>query len=229
MNQGKHGFLVNSTKSHWKSTLQGFLLLLLAGCSTTQWSERRVFLDSTLHKDSAPDWVTSTRVREEKGGVIHLRALHGVRGNERVNGCFDLARLDAREVILSEIAADIKGRLDEAQQSLSESAELVLGKSRSEKFEGKMNGMKFTDEYFERYRIAEQERIDCYVLAELSVSDYQSLKRSILDQVTAADPRIKEAILAQQIHFFDEGRKTEVSKEGGKQKVSSDQGGSAAN
>lgn len=199
------------------------LAVFETACSTLSVMDKRVFLDSTLHEDSPPSWVKSTQTREEKSGTIRIRSTHTVRGNERVNGCFDLARLDAREVILTEIAADLRGRLDEAQQSLSESAELVLTKSRSQTFEGKLNGMKFNEEYFERYRIGDQERIDCFVQAEMSTADYQTLKRAIVDKVTAADPRLKATVLARQIQFFSEEKKGGGTTGSGKDATSNDE------
>lgn len=183
-----------------KKTITFGLTLLLASCATTR--SGRVFLDSTTHRDNPPDWVDRTRTVWEKDGRIYLKASHTVRGDERVNGCFDLARLDSKERILSEIANDVKGSLDNAQQSISESAEVVLGKVRSGQFDGRLSGLRFSEEYYERYRIGEQERVDCHVLGEIRETDYNAVKKSILERVVAVDPRLKEAITKKQIDFF---------------------------
>lgn len=176
------------------------LMLVLSSCASTR--SGRLFLDSTTHRDNPPDWVDRTRTVWEKDGKIYLKATHTVRGDERVNGCFDLARLDSKERILSEIANDVKGSLDNAQQSISESAEVVLGKVRSGQFDGRLSGLRFGEEYYERYKIGEQERIDCHVLGEIRETDYNAVKKSILERVVAVDPRLKEAITRKQIDFF---------------------------
>ena len=83
-------------------------------------------------KIALPQWVKSTKVIWNENDKIQLRTEHQVRGDERVNGCFDLARLDASENVLTEIADDVKGTIDNSQTSVSENAEVVLGKARSE-------------------------------------------------------------------------------------------------
>ncbi|MGK5087857.1 hypothetical protein WDW86_09885 [Bdellovibrionota bacterium FG-2] len=138
----------------------------------------------------------------EKDGTIFIKASHTVRGDERVDACFDLVKLDGKEALVSEIQNQMKGQLDHHIGSINESAETVLGKSRSSEFTGKISGMKFTEQYFERYRIGPTERIDCHSLAEVKQADYDAIKRSILEKVESADPRIKEAIAQKQINFF---------------------------
>lgn len=172
------------------------------GCASGARHEERVFLDSSTHEDRPPSWVQSTRVVWEDKDRVWVRASHSVRGNERVNGCLDLAGLDAREVILSEISNDVRGTIDSAESSLSENAEVVLGKARSSEFKGRLQGLRISEQYFERYLVSDVERVDCYVLAEIRSDDYERLKRQLLDEVVAADPRIKEAIIRKQADFF---------------------------
>jgi hypothetical protein len=162
----------------------------------------RIFLDSSTHEDSAPDWARQTRLIWEKDGKIFLRGFHTVRGDERVNGCYDLVKLDVKETILSEIANNVKGSLDNAQQSISENAEGVLGKVRSGEFEGQIQGLRFTDEYFERYAVAGVERVDCHIFAEMKQVDYERVKKAVIEKVVAVDPRLKEAITKKQVQFF---------------------------
>ena len=183
----------------------GIFVLAVAifqGCAGTH-PRGRQFIDSSLHEDSPPDWVRSLRQTWEKDGKVLVKTTHTVKGDERVNGCFDLAKLDAKENLLSEIANDVKGSIDNAQQSISENAEVVLGKVRSGEFEGKVTGLRFSEQYYERYSIGETERIDCHTLGELSKTDYDQIKRAVINKVVAVDPRLKEAITKKQIDFFD--------------------------
>lgn len=179
------------------------VLVLALGCSSlSDKFKGRVFLDSTTHKDDPPSWVKDTKISWEEDKKVLLKASHSVRGDERVNGCFDLSRLDAKEALLSEIANDIKGSLDNANQSLSESAEVILGKVRSGEFSGRITGLRFTDQYFERYFVAGVERVDCHSLGEIHENDYDRIKRNVVHKVAEADPRLKEAITKKQIDFF---------------------------
>ena len=186
---------------------------LLASCSSLKVPQR-VFLDSSLRKDTPPDWVNQSKVSWEEKDKVLLRTSYSARGNERISGCFDLARLDAKEKLLSELNNDVRGTIDNAQQSISENAEAVLGKVRSASFEGKVRGLRFSEEYFERYLIGDTERIDCHVLGEINLSDYNSLKRAVVDEIVRVDTRVKEAITKKQIDFFEAKKQERVPAEG---------------
>lgn len=177
------------------------LLVFIFGCASSERS-RRQWIDSSTHHDNPPEWVDEVRLSWNKGDKIFFRSVHTVRGDERVNGCFDLARLDVKETLLTEMATDIRGSLDNAQQSLNENAETVLGKVRSGEYRGRIMGLKHVEQYYERYRIGKDERIDCHVLSEITQSDYDELKKSVVNRIQEADPRLKEAITQKQIEFF---------------------------
>lgn len=184
------------------STFVTVMILGLSACTSLK-SPQRVFLDSTLKADSPPEWVNQVKVSWEDKEKVFLRSSFTARGNERTAGCFDLARLDAKEKLLSEVKNDVRGSLDNAQQSISENAEVVLGKVRSASFEGKIKGLRFSEEYFERYLIGDTERLDCHVLAEMKLSDYNNLKRSVVDELVQVDSKVKEAITKKQVDFFE--------------------------
>ena len=177
------------------------LTLFLTHCSHIDTHQRR-FLDSTFHADNPPGWANNAKTTWEDGKMVKIKSSHSIKGNERLSGCFDLARLDTKEILLSEISNDVRGKIDNASQSLSENAEVILGKVRTSEFSGKISGLRFTEEYFDRYIVAETERVDCYVLGEISQSDYKKLQSEIVNRVVAADPRLKEAITKGQIDFF---------------------------
>ena len=181
------------------------LALGLAACSSNQKVHddyKRVFLDSTTHEDRPPAWVTNGKLAWEEGGKTHFLSNHTIRGDERVTACFDLANMDARESLLREISDDIKGSVDQAETSISENAEVIAGKVRTAEFQGKISGLRHAEEYMERYRIGDTERIDCHVLSEVSQADYLKTKRSVIDKLVETDPRLKEAITKKQVNFF---------------------------
>ena len=100
-----------------------------------------------------PKWTDSNKTAWEIKGVVYLKSTYTVRGNERANGCIDLAKLDTKENLISEIQNEVRGSLDNAQQSISEDAEIILGKARSAEFSGKISGLRFTESYWEKYQI----------------------------------------------------------------------------
>lgn len=185
-----------------------FLLLtalIVVGCSS---SPKRIVLDSSGDK---PSWTDSPKLIWEEGGVVMLKASHTVRGNERPNGCVDLAKLDAKENLISEIKNDVKGSIQNAQQSISEDAEVILGKVRSSGFEGSVSGLRFYESYWEKYQVGEiEQKVQCHVLGKMKKEDYLATKRSIVHKVAAVDPRLKEAITQKQIDFFSNAKPVDV-------------------
>ena len=182
--------------------------MLLSACSSTPTKDQsdtaklgRVFLDSSTHEDSLPKWAKGKVAWEDNGKVI-FHATHTILGSQSVDGCYDLAKLDSSESLLGEISNDIKGRIDNSSTSINEDAETILAKSRSSEYAGQVTGLRVTENYFERYSIGGTERVNCHVLAEIRQGDYNRIKHAIVDKVIAADPRVKEAVMQNQIDFF---------------------------
>jgi len=189
-----------------KQLLTMIVMLFLIGCSS---SPKRIILDSSSNNE--PSWVDSNKLIWEESGNIYLKATHTVRGNERPNGCIDLAKLDAKENLLSEIKNDVKGSIDNAQQSISEDAEVILGKVRSSEFEGSISGLRFDESYWQKYQIGElEQKVQCHVLGKMKKDDYLATKRAVISKVQAVDPRLKEAITKKQIDFFANQKPVEV-------------------
>lgn len=174
---------------------------LLSGCATGTKSNGKIVLDSSRQRN---DWVDKPQLVWDMDGKMYSKATHTIRGDQQLSACYSLAKLDSKENLLSEISTEIKGAIDNASMDISENAETVLGKVRSGKFEGTVYGQRFNEEYFERYMINGVERVDCSVLSEISKSDYDKTKRSVIDKVIAADARVKEAIIKKQVDFFSD-------------------------
>ena len=176
------------------------LALFLASCST-KIIKPKVVLDSS--SSIKPKWTNSSKTAWEEKGKIYLKATHTVQGNERANGCIDLAKLDAKEDIISEIQNEIRGSLDNAQESISEDAEVILGKARSAEFSGKISGLRFIESYWEKYQIrGKDQKLTCHVLAQIKMRDYMQTKRAVVNKVMTADPKLREAVTKKQINFF---------------------------
>ncbi len=202
------------------------LIGLFSACSSTP---QRVVVDSPTGDGSRPSWVKKAKVSWNDGELILWRTQHTIKGNERLNGCMDLAKLDAAESLLTEMAFDIQGTIDHAGQSISEDAEVILGKVRSGDYKGRIFGMKNIETFYERYLISETERIDCFALYSISKTDFTALKRSVVQKLIAVDPRLREAINQKQIDFFQNRQPASAVVQKAKQEspVSSESGGSA--
>jgi hypothetical protein len=183
------------------SSLIGTLIALLAGTACSSSGPlKKTLLDQSA---SLPSWVGDSRTSWEADQKIRVRGMQQIRGDERLSGCYELARLNAKSLLIGEIQEKIKGALDTHETSLSENAEILLSKSRTAEFGGELNGLRMVEEYFARYRIGDDERMDCHVLAEVTREDYLQAKRRIIHKLQEADPRLKEQIVKKHIDFFN--------------------------
>lgn len=165
----------------------------------------------TLDESDMPSWTEKTELSWEDDGKLFFKAKQTVLGSQRVNGCFELALLDAKETILRSMAEEIKGEISQADMDLNEQAEIVLGRVRSSKWEGKVYGQKKEEEAFRRYAIVKgesqsDERIDCYVLTSITKEDYEKTKHGVVNKLIAADPRVREAIVQKEVNFFSDNK-----------------------
>jgi hypothetical protein len=149
-----------------------------------------------------PAWVTTTKITWNEGDQVFFRTQYTIRGDERINGCFQLARLETKETLLREISEEIRGQIDNAQQSISENAEIILNQSRSGEHSGRVTGLRYLEQYHERSRLGEAERIDCFVLGTIKKSDYESIRRAVVYKMADVDPGLKQAMSKRQIDFF---------------------------
>lgn len=183
----------------------------LSACSTME--PKKVIIDKSPFEK--PDWVESPKLTWSDDGRIYFKSSQTIRGNQRLNGCYTLAANQNREQALREMAEEMKGATDEAQTDLNENAELILNKVRSGKWEGRIYGLRDEEHYFERYQFVTEateesvERIDCYAVSSMKISDYNRTKNDVVNKVKAVDPKLREAIAKKTVDFFksDEDRK----------------------
>ena len=179
------------------------LLMLFAvvlwGCSS---APKKVILDSS--SPDKPDWVESSKMAWEENKRHFFRGEYTVRGNERASACIDLAKLNVKEQLITEIQEELKGATENASDSIREDAEILLNKSRSSQYRGQISGLRFRSSYWEKYALVTQEqKISCFVLGSVGNADYMRTKRNIVNKITRANPRLKEAVTNKQIKFFE--------------------------
>ena len=158
-----------------------------------------------------PDWVDNSRISWKEDRRIHFKGDYTVRGNERANACIDLAKLNVKEALITEIQEELKGAVDNASDSIREDAEIILNKSRSAEYSGSISGLRFIGRYWEKYTLpTHEQKISCHVLGSIGEADYMKTKRSVLNKITRVNPELKEAVRKKQIDFFKKNEEEEV-------------------
>lgn len=180
----------------------GFGVLAFTGCATvTQKSLGKVILDKSYTKDR-PDWSVHEKDSWAENDMIYIKSSYTVRGDQRVNACYDLARLSVHEGLLAEIKSDIRAENNLASEGLSENEEQLMTKSLSESLKGSISGVNIQSRIFERYLINSTERIDCLILAAIKKDEYEKLKRNSAKIVLSVTPQVAEAVREKQKNFF---------------------------
>ena len=136
-----------------QKTLLLTLIVLLWGCSSTP---RKMVLDTS--SPERPDWVDDSRISWSEDKRIHFKGDYTVRGNERADACIDLAKLNVKEALITEIQEELKGAVDNASDSIREDAEIILSKSRSAEYSGSISGLRFVGRYWEKYALVTEEQ-----------------------------------------------------------------------
>lgn len=194
----------------------GLLIILLAGCTSSPTTKiegvdyRKVVVDSSNMAQPKPEWVAQNKIGWEEAGKLKLKGTYTILGNQRLNACYELAKVEAKKAMITSIQEEIKGYLDSGSTGMSESDQIVFAESVTAKYNGKIQGLKSSENYFERFVINHNERVDCFVLMEMDKSDYFKLRTSILTKATELVPELQQAITKKQIEFFN---KTEEEKE----------------
>ena len=170
----------------------------LIGCASTA---QKIVLDTST--SDKPNWVDSSKMVWKEDGKSLFRGSYTVQGDERANACVDLAKLNVKEALITEIQEELRGAMESAQDSIKTNAELLLTKSTSSQYQGEISGLRFTSSYWEKYALANnEEKTSCYVLSEIKDKDYMQTKRRIVNKVVAANPDLKKAVSENQINFF---------------------------
>jgi hypothetical protein len=163
------------------------------------------FLIRAIGETIFPLGLLTIKLGGEKEESLLLKGTQTVRGDQRVNACYDFAKMDAKENLISEIQATIRGEINQVSEGTTEIDQIALNKMLQQTVEGSIRGLRLTETAFERYEIKSVERIDCFVLMTLKKSDYQKMKNTLASQVKALSPELSNALLNRSVNFFDEG------------------------
>jgi len=191
---------------------------LLAGCATTNFAEdkaaekRRVVIDNTYHRPALPDWTRDGKLSWEEKDVIVFKAQHTVRGDQRVDSCFDLAKMDLKENLVTEISSNLRGEINLASEGMSEASETAITKSFTQQLEADIAGLKLSEQLFERYLNADIERIDCFVMGKMTRRDYEALRMRVLQNTAKSNSELAQILKHRQLNFFNRDLPQNTSK-----------------
>jgi len=198
-------------KSHLTKSIQTAITavlasLLLQGCSsggnTKPDKVEKQVLD-TGGSGSVPAWVQDTKVSWLGDGNVHkFKAFHSIKGDERLTACYELAKLNAQEQITSEIWTDFKAAVSHSTQGISEATEDVFIQSRNLETRGNIRGLRFSEVFHQRFLVNGMERIDCFVLGELTDADFRQMRSHILSPVVQANPELRKVIEGKHLDLF---------------------------
>ncbi|AZZ37460.1 hypothetical protein CIK05_11870 [Bdellovibrio sp. qaytius] len=186
----------------------GLLIVSLMGCTSNPAAKtegvdyKKVVIDSSNMDQPKPEWVAQNKLGWEDSGKLKLKGTYTVLGNQRLNACYELAKVEAKKAMITGIQEEIKGYLDSGSTGMSEDDQIIFTESVTAKYKGKIQGLKSTENYFERFVLNHNERVDCFVLMEIDKSDYFKLRTSILSKATELVPELQKAITNRQIEFF---------------------------
>lgn len=187
------------------------MAIVSAGCSSTG---KTIFTEIHVIENAGkkPAWVEKNKIQWIEDDMHYFSGTIRLRGDERVSGGYMIASMDNREQLMRSVADEIRGQLDEAQISLNENAEILLGKVRSGTWEGTIYGLQDLERYYDRFEMCTgqdcRQGINVWILSGISMEDYRRTKDALVNKLVQVDPRVKDAITRGQVDFFSRGKAT---------------------
>lgn len=200
---------MNSRNIAIRSSVAAMFMLMSVACGSKSIKdnhEKKIVLDNTLGGEALPPWTRDGKVGWVEGKEHFLKAQYSIRGDQRVNACYDLAKMELKENLITEISSDIKGEINLAVEGISEASGAVLTKSFLQSMDANVRGLTIKEQLFERYVLSDAERVDCFVMGMITQSEYQNLKNNILQKMEQSSPAIAEALKKRQVKFFEAGQ-----------------------
>lgn len=163
-------------------------------------TSEKVILDQSY--DKKPEWIQKQEVTWTEGKNIYYKNSYTIRGDQRINACYELARLSLYENIVSEIGSKFKAENNLASEGTLESENDLITKSVTENVSGYLKGIRIKSRGFERYSLKENERVDCHILTEISQSDYEKMKNRINQEIISVSADVAQQVRDKQKRFF---------------------------
>lgn len=175
----------------------------MAGCSSNGVKEQaKTVLERSTKENSLPNWVSDSKVNWVKEDKIFYKSQYSIRGDQRINACFDLARAEAKEKLIDEIKTNFKGETNSYIQGASELDNQELNKMFVSSVNSIISGFRLSETAYERYSIGNTERVDCFVLYEMTTKDLNDLKIRMQTRGSTVNKEIQKAIDERGVSFL---------------------------
>lgn len=176
------------------------IAIVTVGCSHQKVREdiKKTIIESSIQGEK-PEWALKS-VMSWKEEMNHFyKSQYTIQENQRVNACYDLAKMELRENIMTELSSEIKGEIVLALKGSKINYNELMTKTMIQSFEGRLQGLKIQEQFHERYLIREREQVDCFVKASIDKESYRKLKNELLNQMAEESGELKKAIENRQV------------------------------
>ena len=179
------------------------VIFLLAGCSSNGIKEQaKIIIERSTRENSLPNWVSETKVNWMKDDKIFYKSQYSIRGDQRINACFDLAKAEAKEKLIDEVKTNFRSETNGYIQGAKEQDNIELNKMFISSVDSIISGFRLSETAYERFAISNSERIDCFVLYEMTAKDLSDLKTRILTRNSSVNKEIQKVIIERGVSFL---------------------------
>ena len=179
-------------------------LLCLAACSTNNLKSYsgKVTLENSVRSSEVPAWVADYKTNWEEGDKYYFKTSYTILGSQRINGCYDLAKLELKANVLSEVSEKIKSEINQASEGISDNLDPLIAKAITSETGGEIKGLKVIGQVHERYLINGNEKQECFILGSMDKLDYLNLKGAAFNRALSVSKQVTENIRNRQSQFF---------------------------
>lgn len=187
-----------------KYILLSTLFLSLASCTTgTKSVSEKITLEKSTGKNDLPDWTEKPQNSWSMDDTYFFKSSYSVRGDQRVNACYDLAKAEARENILTEFKSFFSSEINGYTQGLNETDAQELNKMFVTSVKSHLYGLKLSESVHERYIIQNSEKIQCHVLLTMNKESLLKNIQTALSNGTKINGEVAKQMKDRAVKFFD--------------------------
>jgi hypothetical protein len=179
-------------------------LLNLMACASTPEASNLVILERSTRSNDLPTWTSNSETSWMKNEDIQFKGQFTIKGQQRTNACYDLAKGDARENIVSEMSVNFQSEINSYTQGISADENIELNKMFISAAKGKISGLRVSETVFERVLVNSEERINCFVVLSMSKKNYQENLMNAKSTVSQVNSDIIEKMKSRGLNFFSE-------------------------
>lgn len=182
-----------------------FLLLnlIIVGCSTSNIKlNSKVVLERSTGDESLPEWTMKSRNSWSDENNYYFKTSYIIKGSQRVNACYDFAKSEAKENITNEFKSSFSSETNGYTEGLEETDTQKLNKMFISSIKTTLYGLKLSESAFERYKILDDEKIQCHTLHVVTKDNFIKNLKLALSNQKEIDPELNEKILGRARSFF---------------------------